>query len=234
LLISCSSNNEPLPIVEEGPRTYKILPVGDSRVKGSNSIDSYLSYRYELWKRLIDSEIDFDFIGPKTDLTQYAVYNNTIFDADHAGYGGYTSEGILNTLPTILDPNNIPDIVLLGVGGNDLLTGTSPNEALNNISIIIDFIQLINPEVIIIVEEIAPAKSTHMDAMRWQLLNEFNNGITRLTQQQSTSSSIVVSVDMEDGWQDSYFFDYIHYNLQGAKEAADRYFDTLMPLIIGQ
>ncbi len=59
------------------PSGSKILCLGDSRVEGSETYDSY---RYELWKDLIDCSWDFDFVGAEIDPILYPSYQNNTFD----------------------------------------------------------------------------------------------------------------------------------------------------------
>ena len=59
------------------PSGSKILCLGDSRVEGSETYDSY---RYEFWKDLIDCDWNFDFVGSEIDPILYPTYQNFIFD----------------------------------------------------------------------------------------------------------------------------------------------------------
>lgn len=230
LLFSCSSDESEGAILTS-TKSYKIMPLGDSRVDGSGSLNGHQSYRYELWKNLIDNNWSFDFIGYRMDPANYPIYQNTQFDIDHAGYGGYRTSTILQNFTTIINPVDIPDIVLLGIGGNDLLGSVPPEQILENIDLIIDFLQALNPEIIVIIEQIAPAKSDAMSSNLWQNLAEFNEGIRTLTSQQTTTTSIVVSVDMFREWSDSYLHDNVHYTAEGAKVVADRYYESLSLLL---
>ena len=67
------------------PSGSKILCLGDSRVEGSETYDSY---RYELWKDLIDCDWTFDLVGTESDPILYPSYQNNIFDPNHQGIGG--------------------------------------------------------------------------------------------------------------------------------------------------
>ena len=89
-----------------------------------------------------------------------------------------------------------------------------------------------NSEIIIVIEQIAPAKSDTMSESDWQILNEFNSGISRLAIEQSSLQSPVVSVNMAEEWKDSYLLDRVHYTSEGAKVVADRYHEALSELIL--
>ena len=203
---------------------YNILPVGDSRVQGDRPDDE--SYRFELWKLLLDSDISFDFVGTRRDLAEYPSYRSMSFDIDHQGVGGATTSSILAELDEVLKEID-SDIVLLGIGGNDLDRGESVVNTISNINLIIDRFQSENNEVTIIVEQIAPAVSSYMTSERMAILMEFNKAISDVANSQTTETSLVVPVNMFEDWKDDYFADDVHYNEEGAKEVASRYFKVI-------
>jgi hypothetical protein len=207
---------------------YRILPLGDSRVQGNRPDDE--SYRFELWKLLLTSNIDFDFVGTKRDLAEYPLFQNIVFDPDHEGTGGATAESLLSELDEILTEVD-SDIVLLGIGGNDLDDGVSVSSTIENINAIVGELQSKNSNIIIILEQIAPAISSYMTMERTEVLNEFNSAISNVAQNQTTSTSLVVAVNMFEDWKDEYLADDVHYNENGAKEVANRYFRVIDSLL---
>ena len=202
---------------------------GDSRVEGFRPV--YESYRYELWKRLIDENIAADFIGQNRDIGSYPRYRGQPFDRDHDGYGGATSQDILEGVAEVLSELATPDILLLGIGGNDLVdAGASVERALVNIRGIIAVARQRNPQITVLVEQIAPTRSDILtQALRFQI-EALNQGISGLARQLTNSSSKVVSVDMYTGWSDAFMADEVHYNVLGAQEVAQRYFQELQNL----
>jgi lysophospholipase L1-like esterase len=208
------------------PPESKILCLGDSRVEGS---DTYDSYRYEFWRDLIDCNWDFDLVGTEIDPISYPSYQNNNFDANHQGIGGYTTYDVLFELPNVLSTIGTVDIVLLGIGGNDALNeGSSsiPN-AIENINSIIELIQSNNPQVLILIEQIAPGLNSMMTSDLTQALTMFNNDIEVLASNLTTPSSNIIAVDMSYEWQDAYLADDVHYNSIGAEVVATRYSNAL-------
>ena len=204
------------------PTDAAILPLGDSRVAGDRPV--YESYRYELWKNLLDNGWTFDLVGDQLDGAEYPAYNSLSFDPDHAGVSGATSGQTLTRVRETITVENAPDIVLLGIGGNDYLQGAgTPEEAIDNINAIIDHLQGVNPEVIIFLEQIAPALSFFMFPSVQADFDQFNADILVTAAEQSDGSSIVIAVDMAADWSDAYLADIVHYNETGAKVVADRY-----------
>ncbi|MEO1514106.1 MAG: GDSL-type esterase/lipase family protein [Bacteroidota bacterium] len=205
----------------------KIMPLGASRVEGARP--DFESYRYELWKLLIEGGWEFDFIGTQTDNSDYDDFQASSFDKDHEGRGGWTSGQILDGLEGWLESNGEIDIVLFSSpGGNDILNRLSPyDQTISNINEIIDILQAKNPNVTIIIERLAPGMSSIMTP---ELTNDFNlmqEEVTKIANEQSTSSSQVITVDMVTGFNDSLLADDVHYNEAGAKFIADRYYEVL-------
>ncbi len=208
------------------PSGSKILCLGDSRVEGS---DTYDSYRYEFWKNLIDCDWNFDLVGTEVDPILYPTYQNNIFDSNHQGIGGHTTYDVLIELPYVLSDIGIVDIVLICIGGNDALNEGSSSipGAIENISLIVELIQSNNPQVLILIEQIAPGLTSIMTADLIQALYLLNTGIEQIADEQTTINSNIIEVDMSYEWQDSYLADDVHYNSTGAEIVANRYCDAL-------
>lgn len=202
-----------------------IMPLGASRVEGA---ESFLSYRYELWKLMVDGQWEFDFIGSMEDELPFADYNGQSFDRDHEGHGGFTSGQILAQIEAWLDQAGTPDIVLFSSpGGNDALENLSYDIAIENINAIIDIIQAKNSEVTILIEQLAPAQSELMVGNLASFFAQMSEDIVSIAASQSTSTSNVIVVDMATGFTDSFLADDVHYNEEGAKFIAERYYNIL-------
>jgi len=204
----------------------KILPLGASRVEGARP--EYESFRYELWKDLIDGGWTFDFIGTQSDNASYPSYNGNGFDVDHEGRGGWTSGQILDGLNAWLNETGTTDIVLFSSpGGNDALEGLPYENTVQNINDIIDIIQAANPNVTIFIEQMAPGRSDIMTPELTSFFNEMHQEVLGIAANQSTSTSQVIAVDMFTGFNDSLLADDVHYNEAGAEFIADRYYNVL-------
>ncbi|MEL6864769.1 MAG: GDSL-type esterase/lipase family protein [Bacteroidota bacterium] len=221
---ACDDEDQDCPnVVNEG--AIRILPLGDSRVEGARP--DFESYRYELWKQLIDSSWNVDFVGTRKDGANYEKHKGNCFDKDHEGTGGAVSADILQTVQQIA-ASDAPQAVLLGVGGNDLLDANlSPEQVLGNIRQIIDQLQSLNPEVTIFLEQIAPGKSAFMRPEWTNAFNAYNAGIPGVASEKSTDRSAIIVINMAAGWTDALLADDVHYNVQGAQLVAERYFEAM-------
>ena len=215
------------PIIEDCPpqapttTALKVLPLGDSRVEGARP--NFESYRYELWKIFIENGQEIDFLGSRKDQVSYERVQGFCFDGDHEGTGGATTLDILQTLDEIhLD--QVPEVVLLGIGGNDLLDGGRPVPAvLASIDQIINRLQNDYPGVTIYLEQIAPIRSDLSTSTISEALRQFNSGIAAL----GAEYEKVTVVDMTTNWNDNLLADEVHYNEAGARVVAQRYYAAL-------
>lgn len=224
--IACVSDEDTTP--QEPPISLqnRILPLGASRVEGARPI--YESFRYELWKELRDNDWSFDFIGTQSDNAPYPTYNGEAFDTDHEGRGGWTSGQILNELDEWLSDTGSPDIVLFSSpGGNDILGGLPYDNAIANINSIIDLLQDNNPNVSILIEQLAPGRSDFMTTNFITLFEQMKEDVLDIATNQTTSTSKVIAVNMYEGFNDGYLADDVHYNEAGADLIATRYYNAL-------
>jgi lysophospholipase L1-like esterase len=206
------------------------MPLGASRVDANRPY--FESYRYELWKLLISSELEFDYVGTQNDNSDYPMYFGETFDVDHEGRGGWTAEGILSEINNWLDNTDIPDIVLFSApGGNDALGGVDYNTIISNVNSIIDILQERNPNITIIIERPAPVHSSLMTGYINDYFIQLENDIEDLCLNQTTSSSQVTYVDMFTDFIDDYLADDLHYNQDGAKFIANKYYEVLIEIL---
>ena len=207
-----------------------IMPLGASRVQGNRPV--FESYRYALWKELINGNWSVDFVGTQTDSSHYDDYQNYCFDDDHEGHSGWTSKQINNAIGDWLKKTDTPDVVLFSSpGGNDALQGETLASILPNIIAIIDKIQAHNPNVTILIEQMTPAKSIFMNAEITAAFEQIHTIIGEIASRKTTETSKVIAVDMATGFSDKFLADNIHYNVEGAKFVAEKYYDKLIPYL---
>lgn len=210
--------------------TIYLLSTGDSRIEGARP--AYESYRYELWKRMVEAGYNVDFIGQKSDEASYEPVNGFCFDPNHQGTGGFTSTELLQELNGV-SYTNPPAVVTLGIGGNDLFTQEDPNlvppvsDVIANVSAIIDRLRVLNPSVDIFLEQIAPGKTSFMTTEKNNLFTEYYQAIDTLATGKTTATSSIIVIDMAAGFSDDLLADDVHYNEAGAAFIAQRYFDAI-------
>ena len=223
VLTACQKNNLP-----ESPAT-KILPLGASRVQGDPP--NYHSYRYKLWKKLVENGWSVDFIGSQVDSKSYPEVNDEEFDPHHEGHSGYTSGQLLDELDDWMAGVDTPDIVLFSSpGGNDALDFLPYEDAVDNIVAIVQKLQVHNPEITIVLEKMAPGNAMAMLVLD-DYFTRFQNDMDSLVNYLNTPTSTVMSIDMAAGFDDDLLADLVHYNQQGASFISARYYDLLITLM---
>ena len=220
---ACQKNNLPA-----SPAT-KILPLGASRVQGDPP--NYHSYRYKLWKKLLENGWSVDFVGSQIDPKSYNLVDNEEFYPNHEGHSGYTSGQILDDLDDWMATVDTPDIVLFSSpGGNDALDFLPYDDAVDNIVDIVQKLQVYNPNITVVIEKMAPGNAMAMLVLD-NYFTQFQNDMDSLVNYLNTPNSTVVSVDMATGFDDSFLADMVHYNQQGASFISERYYDILTTIM---
>ena len=221
--ISCEKNNQ------SKTASNKILPLGASRVQGDPP--NYHSYRYKLWKKLVENGWSVDFVGSQIDPKSYALVDNEEFDPNHEGHIGYTSGQILEELDDWMATVDTPNIVLFSSpGGNDALDFLPYEDAVDNIVAIVQKLQVFNPNVTVVIEEMAPGNAIAMLVLG-DYFTRIQNDMDSLVNYLNTPTSNVVSIDMATGFDDDLLADPVHYNQQGASFISARYYDLLITLM---
>lgn len=231
LIGSCQSNQDEIIINDISQSANKILTLGDSRVEGNTP--NHESYRYEFWKKMVSSGIEFDLLGPLEDDTTYPNFLNKSFDDDHAGVGGDTTVDIINRFNDAL-LTGIPDIVLLGIGGNDITSGRSIDQVIANIDQILTLIQEANPNAVVFVEIIAGANpNSGLGQSLNGLISDFQTKIELVALERTTDNFKVITVDMNTNFTNNanYYADTVHYSVLGSIEIANRYFNAITPYL---
>jgi len=221
--VACQKNNQP-----ETP-SYKILPLGASRVQGDPP--NYHSYRYKLWKKLVENGWSVDFVGSQIDPKSYTLVDSEEFDPNHEGHIGYTSGQILEELDDWMATVDTPNIVLFSSpGGNDALDFLPYDDAVDNIVDIVQKLQGYNPNVTIVIEKMAPGNAIAMLVLD-DYFTRIQNDMDSLVNYLNTPNSTVMSIDMATGFDESFLADMVHYNQQGASFISDRYYDILTTIM---
>jgi lysophospholipase L1-like esterase len=226
LLLSVACGSGEGPTQPRGDAIHTIMPLGASRVQGFRPL--FESYRYELWKGLMADGWSFDFIGTQSDRAAYPPVDGRSFDPDHEGRGGWTSGLILRELEAWLERTGPPDVVLLSSpGGNDALQNLPFAQTTANVSAIVDVLQAANPNVTILVEQMAPGRADVMTPQVTDYVKRLRHYVSLLATEKTTASSAVIAVDMVTGFTEAMLADDVHYNEAGAVFIAERYREVL-------
>ena len=217
-------------VYTDKPRAYKVMPIGDSITHGLNG---RTTYRCELWHLLTAQypAIDFDFVGSMrggysgngTDTCQYRGA-----DFDHEGHWGWKADEVLSNMDRYLSLN-VPDIVIIHLGTNDIRGGHSTQSTINEINAIIDKVRAKNPKASFLVSKIIPNfrdGGRHHSATR-----QLNAAVGNYVATKNTAQSRVLDADVWTGYEERDHYDGIHPGASGSKKMADVYFANLRRLL---
>ena len=238
------------PSVPLGPeRHWRIVAIGDSITQGN---PVHWTYRYPLWKMLIDAGVDFDFVGS---INYYDIVNPDIppyrgrpFDWEHEGHVFFQSSEIAGQLPGWLlyghagSGGYVPDIALVHAGTNDALLAQPATGTIANLGSIIDTLRSRNPRVHVLLAKIIPifnpldpAGSANASA------SAINARIDGLAAAKTTPESRVVVVDHNAGFFPDYTVpppnggdtaDGVHPSVAGEEKMARRWFEALQLFLL--
>ncbi len=204
------------------PLSVSIMLLGDSITQSNNA---HYSYRYYLWKKLLDSNVNFDFVGSITTNNggnpQWPNYLGQQFDSDHQSHWGLRADEVFNILK---QQSHKPSIVLLHLGTNDEIQKQSIDSTKSDLRNIVANLRSKNPSVTIFLAKILPYFST--------LNPTLNNSLAALVAELNTKSSPVLLVDQHSGFDvNTDTFDRVHPNIRGEQKMADRWYDAIMQKI---
>ncbi|GAA4432306.1 hypothetical protein GCM10023188_20770 [Pontibacter saemangeumensis] len=230
---------------------YKLMVLGNSITQGNAT---HPGYRYELWKMLVDAQIDVELVGSHDvnegglSPVQGTVYNGKTYTNRNEGHWGWSADEILDgrdgkgNLAAWLQ-GYTPDIVLLHLGTNDMFrqcgTAESPRracyqETINELKEVIKLIRGKNPATTFYVAKLIPAYEQVAGPWAAGNIQELNDRIPGFVQQMNSAASPVILVDQYAGFNattgaDTH--DGIHPNASGELKMAQKWFAAIEPAI---
>ncbi len=211
-------------------RLVRVMPLGDSITDGQ---PPYNSYRYYLYRKLIDAGYGVDFVGSRIQNKDGSPPDFD-FDQNHEGHSGIRADQMLEPISPGSPVTRVaawvqatnPDVVLLHLGTNDLWRGDSRASTVAEISQIIDVIRGINPSIKIVLAKLIPLANYEGQ------IAEFNSELAVMAAGKGLPGSPLVLADMHSGFSLSeHTYDNVHPNAAGAGIMADRWFDAVDELL---
>ncbi|MCB1754027.1 MAG: cellulose-binding protein [Gammaproteobacteria bacterium] len=201
----------------------RILPLGDSITQGD---ESHRSYRYPLWKMLVDTGVAIDLVGSIDGNFQgdpvWPDYQGQAFDRDHDGHWGWKAEEVLAEIDDWLT-GYIPDVVLMHLGTNDMFKGDDIDETVTELQTLVGRLRAKNPHVVVFVAEPIPAsyKENEIESLR--------NAIASTLPALSSAESPLFVVDQASGFSvDANTYDGVHPNASGEELMAQKWMDAMI------
>lgn len=227
--------------VQAQSEPLKIMPLGNSITQGNME---HVSYRYPLWKKLIDADVNFEFVGSHTEnnggTPSFDPHKGQTFSNRNEGHWGWTTDEILNgkdgkgNLSQWLQGYS-PDIVLMHLGTNDMFRNQSIDETITEIETVINTIAEKSPGVTILIAKLIPAYDQKVGTTAAQNIESLNQRIEQLVNEQSSTGPPIILVDQNSGFnatEGADTYDGIHPNSSGMEKMAQRWFEAIMDEII--
>jgi hypothetical protein len=227
--------------------TLRILPLGDSITQGNNNLQTY---RYDLWKDLIDAGYGVQFVGSQTtnfggNNPPYPDYEGQTFSDVNEGHFGWTLHDVVTGTYDSTEgrwggslsdwiTGYTADIALVDLGTNDINNTPPATDAamIADMTSVVDTLRTDNPNMAIFLAEI-PVSA-------WETTPyAFNQGIVQLAASMTLPNSPVVAVDLTTGWvddpntanPDTDTWDWVHPNPLGESIIAQRFTDAILATV---
>ena len=222
----------------------RIVCIGDSITQGRGDHSAggaawtpTFSYRYPLWKLLVDAHADVDFVGSlhggfESDPA-WADYQGRKFARDHEGHWGWKTVDVAAKLPGWIE-GYTPDVALILLGSNDA-NGKTPEEHQASVqrvraamTDIFSILRKKNPKVAILLGQCF---------QEWAPFPALRQAMTELAQAQATAASPIVLVDHATGWisdpkkTGTHTVDWVHPNAVGDEKLARNWLAALQPFL---
>ncbi len=219
------------------PATVRVLPLGDSITNGWGAQQSY---RYALWKKVLDAGGSTDFIGTLNSVDGgnpvWPDHLGRNFDRDHEGHSGWTAGQIAGSLPSWLAAY-FPDLGLIQLGTNDGIGSGADGvtSALNGLSANVQRLRERNPDVKIFVAKLIPIDTEHPGWTGGPGRSALSGHVTTLNGRLdawaaalTTARSPIRVVDQSAGFNArTDTFDGLHPNAGGEEKMAQRWWDAI-------
>jgi hypothetical protein len=199
-------------------RKLKILPLGDSITETL----AEASYRYPLWRQMLDFGIDPEFLGTRDDTVYLdsedrpRLHLGRTYDGDHEGHWGWTTDEVLREMDGWLVQYDVPDVALVHLGTNDVYRGQSDSQTVKELKLVFAKLRERNPEMLIVVAQIFPGV--------WGDVGPLNALIEDLYSEEVLIADCYTTIDV---YEDTY--DGAHPNASGGDKMAEAWWKVLKP-----
>lgn len=205
------SGSDYSPCPSDGP--CKILPLGDSITYGLGSSGGY---RVQLFRTATMNMKKMTFVGSQMNGPE--MVDGVPFPRKHEGTSGITIGGLDGRIP-MPGLNEIPHIVLLHIGTNDMYM--TPAGAPDRLGTLIDGIVTTAPNALIVVAKIIPLSSGA------SAVKTYNDAIPAVVQKRIDAGNHLLLIDQFTGFPTSELGDGVHPNQAGYSRMAGKWYEAI-------
>jgi hypothetical protein len=186
-------------------------------------------WRAFLWQKLRAAGVtNFDFVGSMSDGPDCAVAG---YDKDDESRSGTRAATVPASEFNARFKAHPPDIVLMHIGGGDLLDGVAPAKVIPAFTLALLQARAVNPAVRFILAEHTPEEGSGCGNCTAAVMS-LNAMIVEWAKQMNTPASPVASVDLFTGIDlATDTVDRVHLNVPGSQKVSDRWLAALLPIL---
>ena len=166
----------------------KVLPLGDSITFGSPTNNG--GYRVELFTRAVNDSRQITFVGSQSDGPNMVA--GMLFPTNNEGHPGWTISQIDGIATTSMALKDLPQIILLHIGTNDMCSGSAG--APTRLAQLVDKILAALPGSLLAVSSIIPFPACA------GAVSTYNAAVPGVVQQRANQGMPVIYVDMFTGF----------------------------------
>jgi acetyl esterase/lipase len=199
-------------------KIYRIMPVGDSITEGG---PAFSVYSYPLWEKLVTAGYLVEYVGSKKSATR-------IGPLAHEGYSGKNAEFLATVVPKNFEQHPA-DIVLLHAGHNYTVEEAPVPKIITATESMIAGFRRTNPQVTVLLAKVICSGKLP----KYSYIPQLNEELGKLALRLNKPGQPVVIVDQAEGFDPATdtIADHVHPNAKGAEKMAQRWFETLTPLL---
>lgn len=175
-------------------------------------------YRIELFRKALAAGQSITFTGSQ--MNGPAMVDGVPFPRKHEGHSGWKINQIAGLVPAP-SMQEIPHIVLLMAGTNDVAQGDNLAMAPQRLGSLLDKIFAAAPDALVVVAKLVPLSFNDAAVVA------YNNALPPVVQARASAGKHVVLVDMHTGFPTSELADGVHPNAAGYARMANRWYDAI-------
>lgn len=205
-----------------------VLPLGDSITEGCCNFEG--GYRAQLFRRAVMDGKNLTFTG--TLANGPTTVENQPFPRQHEGHGGFTIDGISGQVTEEAIADDVPHIVLLMIGTNDLNGNVDVNQAPTRLDNLVDQIMTQAPDALVVVATIIPMVNGNGPRVP-----TYNAAIADLVDSRAAQGEHIVLADnyaaftADDNYSSAWMSDTLHPNTAGYVVLGDSFYDVIGPYL---
>ena len=221
-------------VSETRSEPIRVAAIGDSITQAAvgRGSDGGYSYRYWLWRQLIDAGAEIDMVGSTNVAFDngdagWPDHNGQTFDRDHEGHWGQSTAFVRNNLPTWLNGYDV-DVALIHIGHNDGWRGITIDDTRSNMVQLIQLLQQDNPSIKVLLAKVIPVDPSRAgSAFPLSHINAVNGIIDEVAATTTTATSSVHVVDLNSNFDaNTMLYDGVHPNALGEAFMANGWFQA--------